>query len=192
MTLSKSITRIALATALLLLIPLVAMQFTQEVVWTSSDFVIAGILLFGAGLTFELVARRGDSPAYRLAAGATLGLALLLVWVNLAVGLIGSENNPANLLYGGVLAVLLIGAIIARLRPRGMARTLFATALAQMLVPFIALLIWKPQVGADAAALQGIVQVIGVNAFFAALWVGAALLFRRASTSSSNPGQRLA
>jgi hypothetical protein len=51
--------------------------------------------------------------------------------MNLAVGVIGTEDDPANLMYVGVLAVGIIGAIIARFRPHGMARTLFATALAQ-------------------------------------------------------------
>src|SRR5688572_8042949 len=59
---------------------------------------------------------------YRFAVGVALAAALFLVWMNLAVGLIGTEDNPANLLYGGVLAVGIIGAIIARFRPHGMAR----------------------------------------------------------------------
>ncbi|GGE93770.1 hypothetical protein [Hymenobacter cavernae] len=192
MTLTKSVTRLAVATAFLLLIPLVAMQFTPEVVWTLSDFVVAGLLLFGAGLTFELAARQANTPAYRVAVGVTVAVALFLVWTNLAVGLIGSENNPANLLYGGVLGVLFIGTIVARLQPRGMSHALFATALAQMAVPVLALLIWKPLIIAEEAPIGGIVHVLGVNVFFAALWVGAALLFRRASAGGSPQNRQLA
>jgi thiazole synthase ThiGH ThiG subunit len=54
--------------------------------------------------------------------------AMLLVWVNLAVGIIGSEDNPANIMYLGVHAVLILGALLALFRPQGMARALFATA----------------------------------------------------------------
>ena len=60
--------------------------------------------------------------------------------MNLAVGIIGTEDNPANLMYGGVLAVGIVGAIIARFQPHGMARALVATALAQALVAVIALI----------------------------------------------------
>ena len=56
---NKNILRMALATAFLLLLPLLAMQFTDEVVWDLADFAVAGALLFGAGLTYELVARKG-------------------------------------------------------------------------------------------------------------------------------------
>jgi len=105
---------------------------------------------------------------------------LLLIWMNLAVGIIGSEDNPANMLYVGVLAVGIIGAGIARLRPRGMARTLFATAFAQMLVPVIALIIWRPSL----EETPGIVGVFILNAFFAALFVVSAMLFHRASATN--------
>jgi hypothetical protein len=57
--------------------------------------------------------------------------AFLTVWVNLAVGMLGSEQNPANLMFGGVLAIALIGAVVARFRPQGMARAMQATAAAQ-------------------------------------------------------------
>ena len=137
---NKNIIRIALVTAFILLLPLLAMQFTDEVVWDLADFAVAGVLLFGAGLTYELVARKGGTIAYRAAVGVAVAAALLLVWMNLAVGLIGTEDNPANLMYVGVLAVGIIGAVIARFQPHGMARALFATALAQMLVPVIALI----------------------------------------------------
>jgi hypothetical protein len=174
---NKNIIRIALATAGILLVPLVAMQFTDEVSWDETDFIVMGALLFGSGLMYELLARRSVAIVYRSAAGIAVATALLLVWMNLAVGLIGSEDNPANLLYIGVLAALVGGIGISRFEPRGMARALFATALAQALVPVIALVIWKPPV------TSGVVEVFGVNALFVALWVGSALLFRHASAT---------
>jgi hypothetical protein len=176
---NKPIIRIALVTASLLLLPLLAMQFTDEVVWDLTDFVVAGVLLFGAGLTYELVARKGGTVAYRAAVGVAVAAALLLVWMNLAVGLIGSEDNPANLMYSGVLAVGLIGAYIARLQPREMARALFATALAQVLVPVIAMMIWRPPL------TSGLLGVFVLNTFFVALWVVSALLFRHAGDPRS-------
>jgi len=179
MRLSKRILRLSLITASLLLVPLVAMQFTQEVKWTLSDFVFAGVLLFGTGLAYELIARPESPTAYRVASGVALATALFLVWSNLAVGIIGSEDNPANLLYGGVLVVGVVGAILARLRPQRMVRAMLATALAQFLVPVVALLIWQP------ALTWGVAGVLGANVFFVVLWVVSALLFRRASTTGS-------
>jgi hypothetical protein len=187
LTREKSIIRIAAVTILILLLPLFAMQFTDEVAWDPVDFAVAGALLFGAGLTYELVARKADSIAYRAAFGLAIATALLLVWANLAVGLIGSEGNRANLLYAGVLAVGLAGAVIARFRPHGMARALFATALAQALVPAFALMIWKPQ-DSSGEALSSTAQVIGMNAFFVTLFVAAGLLFRRAGGTDLKRG----
>jgi len=184
MTLARSILRPALVTALLLLVPLVGMQFSQEVVWTLSDFVIAGLLLFSTGFAYELIAHKGGNLAYRAASAATLLTGLLLIWVNLAVGIIGSEDNPANLLYGGVLIVAILGTIFAGLRARNMVRVLLTTALAQFLVPIVALLIWKPEFTA------GVVKVFGANMLFVVLWLGAAWLFHRASLTDS--GRRLA
>ena len=187
MTLTQSITSIALATALLLLIPLVAMQFTQEVVWTLSDFVFAGVVLFGAGLTYVLIARKWDNTAYRLAVGVAVAAGFLLVWVNAAVGLIGSEDNPANLLYGGVLAVAFIGAIAARFRPLGLSRAMFSAALTYVLVTVVALFIWKPT-GAAAEPSVYLLNVLVANAVLASLWAISGLLFRRANAIGSNPG----
>ena len=168
---------VALATASILMVPLVAMLFTNEVNWNLFDFIVMGILLFGTGLTYVLISRISDSFAYRIAVGVAVVAGLLLIWMNLAVGIIGSEDNPANLLYAGVLAVGIIGAGIARFQPRGMSHTLFVTALSQMLVPVIALLIWMPSLDEP----PGLVGVFMLNAFFAALFVVSALLFRRAA-----------
>ena len=146
--------------------------------WSLSDFVVAGACLFGTGLTYEFVARKGGSIAYRAAVGIAVATGLFLVWANLAVGLIGSEDNPANLMYAGVLAVGIIGAFIARFAPCGMARTLLATAIAQALVPVIALAIWRPPF------TGGVIGVFAVNSLFVALWIVSALLFRRAGRPS--------
>jgi len=180
----KNIIRIALATAFILLIPLAAMQFSDEVDWNRFDFVVAGALLFGSGLAFELVARKSGDTAYRAAVGVAVATALLLAWINLAVGIIGSEDNPANLMYFAVLFVGILGAGMARLRPRGMARAMFATAIALALVPVIALAVGKSQ----AHALQeppGVWGVLALNAFFVMLFVVSALLFRRSAQDRS-------
>jgi len=171
---NKSTIRIALATAFILLLPLIAMQFTDEVVWGLADFAVAGVLLFGAGLTYQFLAKKAGTFAYRAAVGVAVAAALLLVWMNLAVGIIGNEGNPANLMYIGVLAVGLIGAAIARFQPRGMALTLAATAVAQTLVAVIALTI-------------GLGDTIVVTGVFVALWLISAWLFRKSGEEARRP-----
>ena len=74
-------------TAILLLIPLIAMQFSDEVNWTLFDFVIAALLLSGTGLLCELVLRKINELKYRIAICGVLLTALLFVWAELAVGI---------------------------------------------------------------------------------------------------------
>ena len=154
--------------ALVLLLPLVAMQFTDEVNWTETDFGVMGAMLAAACGTYELAARMTGNRAYRAAVGVALVAAFILVWMNLAVGIIGTEHDPANLMFGGVLAVGIIGAVIARFQPHGMARASVATALAQALVGVIALII-------------GSVEAVILTGFFVALWLTSARLFRKAA-----------
>jgi hypothetical protein len=184
MTFIQRIGRVALGTALLLLIPLTAKLFVADMAWTVFDFVAAGVLLFGAGLTFILLARLGDTTAYRLAVGVAVAAGLLLVWANLAVGLVGSEDNPANLLYGGVLAVALLGALAARFRPLGMSRAMFGAALTYVVVTAIALFLWKPTADTAEHSVR-LANVLVANAGFAALWAASGWLFRRASTTGA-------
>lgn len=117
--------------ALLLLLPLVAMRLTDEVNWTASDFVFAAVLFGSVGLAFELIVRKSGSLAYRAGAALAVVAAFLTIWVNGAVGMIGSEDNPYNFVFGGVLFVALTGAIVARLEPAGMMRAMVVTAIAQ-------------------------------------------------------------
>ena len=179
----KSITRIALGTGLILLIPLVAMQFTEEVKWGVFDFIFMGALLFCTGLAFVLLARKARTVSYKAGVGIALAAGLLLVWVNAAVGIIGSDE-AFNVLYLGALAVGVVGALVARFEPPGMARAMFATALALALVPVVALILW-PSVVIDEP--PGALGVFILNSFFVLLFVASALLFRRAARSPAYP-----
>lgn len=78
---------VAVATALVLLVPLAAMQFTSEVNWDLYDFAVAGALIGGTGLLYVLLTRKPSNTRQRLMVGAVLLLALVVVWAELAVGI---------------------------------------------------------------------------------------------------------
>ena len=122
----------------------------------------------------------GSSTAYRWATGIAMAAASILVWLSLGVGIIGRDGDRANAMYFGVLAVGVVGALIARFRPAGMARAMFTTALAQALVAAIALIagLGRPWSGPAEIAL--------LNAFFIALFGGSAWLFQRAARRHPN------
>lgn len=161
--------------ALLLALPLVAMQFTNEVNWDGADFALAGGLLAAVGLAYEWAMRRTRNGLYRAAVGVALAATLLLLWIKGAVGLIGAEDNPANLMYFGVLAVGVAGAFVARFQPHGMARALFATALAHWQVALIAFGI------SLGFSWSGWIEVVFLNGFFVTLWLVSAHLFLQAA-----------
>jgi hypothetical protein len=166
----------------LLLVPLVAMRFTDEVAWDVADFVFAGVLIGGVGLGYELAVRTSRDRAYRAGAAVALGAGLMLVWINAAVGIIGSEDDKANLMYAGVLAVAVTGAVVARFRPAGMARALVATAIAQGLVAAVALAFGM------ASPVAGPGEILALTGSFAALWLLSAMLFRRAAQGRRDDG----
>ncbi len=87
---NKRLIIILLVVAFLLLIPFVAMQFTDEVNWTVFDFVVAAVLLLGTGLLCELVMRKVSKSEYRIAGCIALLAALFLIWIELAVGVFGT------------------------------------------------------------------------------------------------------
>ncbi|OGG01303.1 MAG: hypothetical protein A3F83_05480, partial [Candidatus Glassbacteria bacterium RIFCSPLOWO2_12_FULL_58_11] len=131
-SMQKNIIRAALVTAGILLIPFFGNIYVDGWNWHWYTFVLAGTLLFGAGLTYELVAKRMSNKAYKFAVGLAVVTAFILSWGNMVR--VSESENPANLIYFGVPAVGFIGAFIVRFEPRGMARILFAMAIAQMSV----------------------------------------------------------
>ncbi|MDZ5698708.1 hypothetical protein [Chelativorans sp. M5D2P16] len=169
------------AAALVLLVPLVAKQFTDEVKWDAGDFAFAAALIVSTGVILELAAKLTSNKDYQAAVGIALAAAFLLIWINAAVGIIGSEGNPANLLYGGVLAVVITGAVVARFKPDGMATALLVTALAQAVVGVIAL-----AAGFRATAPSFPEAIVFLTVFFAALWLLSAYLFRKAAREQTS------
>lgn len=159
--------------ALLLSLPAVAMRFTGEVNWTAEDFIVFGAMLAAACGAVEFGAWLSRNRAYRAAFFVAVATGFMLVWITLAVGFIGDEGNPANLLFAGVLAVGITGAAIARFRAPGMARAMIATACAQALIVPVAWLL-------DGALVAFLCLC------FVAPWLLSAVLFRIAARGSAS------
>jgi len=123
-----------------------------------------------------------DRTTYRWALGLAVAVACLLVWMSLGVGIIGADGDPANRMYFAVIAVGIIGALIARFRPSGMTVALVATAVAQTLAAAIAVLagLGRPW--------SGPLELVLLNGFFVALFLGSAWLFRRAARGRPDRG----
>ena len=154
--------------AVLLALPAIAMRFNAgEVDWSAGDFIVVGGMLGVACGACELAARASANGSYRVAAGIAIGTAFLTVWVNLAVGMIASEDNFYNQLFGGVLLLALGGSVAARFRPRGMAWAMVVAGIAQAVLGAIGLPV--DQRGAI------------LSMTFALPWLLSALLFRRAA-----------
>ena len=166
---------------LLLLLPLAAMQFTQEVNWTPFDFAAAALMIGGVGVPFELTVRATRNNAYRGAVAIALAAAFLLVWINGAAGIIGDEDNPLNLLYVGVIAIAFGGAAWACFRPRGAGQAMALAAIANIAVGVVAVI-------AGRNDPPGVVGLIALNGFFVTLFLGSAWLFGIAAKRGDNAG----
>lgn len=182
---SQSVLRVALATILILLVPLVAMQFTDEVDWSAGDFIVMGALIFGIGFLYVLAVRFVTNLVYRIAIGFALGSTFFMIWANLAVGLIGSGPHWGNMMYMGVLAVGIIGIIFSRFTADGMERAMYGMSLAVVLVAVVALLANMQEFSGSS-----VTEIIGVNGFFALLFAVSGLLFRYAALEQSQQSEK--
>lgn len=175
--------------AVLLLLPAVAMQFDASGVdWTGGDFVVMGAMLATACGLYELGAWLSGNAAYRAAFGIATLAGFLTIWVNLAVGMIGSEGNALNLMFGAVLLVAAAGALLARFRAPGMARAMGATSVAQLLVAGIGLGVGLAA-GTDEAAGPPLAREAFLTACFALPWLASAVLFRKAAEDGAGKGR---
>lgn len=120
---------------ILLSVPLIAMQFTDEVQWGVFDFIFMGVLMCAIASAIEFMLGRSRNRYYRAGAVLAIMTAFLLIWGNAAVGLIGSGED--NIFYFAVFAAGLVGAVGVKFEARGMAKTLVTMAVIQALIPVI-------------------------------------------------------
>jgi hypothetical protein len=179
----KILIRTAIITISILMIPFIAMRFSNEVNWSLGDFIVMGALLFSTVLALSLAARSSGNIAYRIATCIAIATAFLLVWANLAVGLLGSGPNLPNLMYGGMIVVAVAGAFFTQFSAPAMARIVFTMALVQILVPAIGIIIFQAQ-HVPGENFEDVGPMAGMTGFFTALWLLSALLFHRAGTAA--------
>lgn len=148
--------------------------------WSFGDYAAAATLLAGFIFGAAIALKTSGQLAYRAAAFLALLSVLALIWINGAVGIIGSQSNAANLMYVAVLVIALAGAVMARLRAGGMALTLALMAGAQILIGLIA---WLGGMGSGSPSWPQ--SLIGVTVIFAGAFLGAAALFRAAARAQA-------
>lgn len=155
--------------ALMLLFPLIAMQFEQRlhwgVNWTAGDFLGAALLLGSAGAALEMAVRLSGNISFRAGAFLGIGGALVMVWANLAVGLAGPEGSAANVWFMTVPLAGLAVAAAGRFSAKALVRAMLTMAVVQGLVGLIA---------------GGGSETVAVTFAFGSCWLASAWLFARA------------
>lgn len=165
--------------AALLLAAAVATRVTDAMAWDPADFILVGLMLAAACAAWELAMRRTGSRAYAAAAIVAAGAAFLLFLVNGAVGILGNEDNPVNLLFFGVIALGLGGPVIVRFRAEGMARAMAVTAAAQALTGAL-----------GAILVPDLFGFVAAIAMFTPLWLLSAWLFAKAARDQETGSRR--
>ena len=165
----------------LLAAPFVAMRLhAHGVDWSPADFIFAGTIFAIIGGLLELAMWKIRNGWYRAGVAVALLGYLLVIWSNLAVGIVGSEHNPANQLFFLALLIGIVGACVSRFRSKGMSYSMLVTA-ASLLIAFAI----ASMGSTDEPFAHHAVEIAGTS-IFAALLLGSAWLFRRAALAQSS------
>jgi hypothetical protein len=170
--LGQTLLRVALGALAVLMVPLIASQVVEGWHWNAGGYVFAYVLFFATGLAYALIARRGSAWSLKAGVGVALVAGFALGWSNMVH--VADSENPANLLYYSVLVVGGVGAWLARLEARGLARTLFTMAATLALIAVL-LPSGAPPTMARNMAIGHATQV--------ALFIASGLLLRHASSA---------
>jgi hypothetical protein len=164
--------------AALMAVALAAQLVTGGFGWSGFDFILVAVILAAGAALFDFIARRSPNFAYLAGAAAALAAGFGLFVVNGAVGLVGSEDEPINLLFGAVILVAIIGALRARGRRDRLAQAMVAAAITHVGVSIVAMLAVTDRAGAGIGA-----EIAGLS-MFAGLWLASAALFRMSRRAS--------
>jgi hypothetical protein len=172
--LGKTMLRVALVALGLLMVPLLASRVVEGWNWPAGAFVFVYVLFFATGMAYALIARRMGVWSYKVGIGVALVAGFALGWSNMVQ--VADSGHPENLVYYSVLVVGGVGALLARLRARGMALTLFAMAATLALIAVMLPSGAPPYLARNTAIGHGV---------FVALFTTSGLLFRHASFAES-------
>ena len=161
---------VALGALGLLMVPLVASRIVDGWNWSARGFVVVYFLFFATGMAYAVIERKMSAWSYKAAVGVALVAGIALGWSNMVQ--VADSGHPENLVYYSVLVVGTVGALLARLEPRGLARTLFAMAATLALIAVILPSGAPPDLARNMAIGHG---------FYVALFTASGLLFRHAS-----------
>jgi len=156
--------------AVLMAVPVAALRAAEGRPADPGDYIFLLILVLAAGCAWEMAQRVPMRRAFGAGAGFAVAAAGLATWVNLAVGIIGSEDNPANWIYAASILTAALGAMIARFSAAALAQAATAAALVQVMA-------------CVAAFGAGLGFTGPITVFFTTLWLLSASLFRRAAQS---------
>ena len=171
----------AIPTALLVAPSVMMLREAEGWLWSPFDFAFAAALLYGTAGLIDLAIRRGGSTAYRLGAGLAVLVSFLLIWVNGAVGVIGDEDNPANLMLMGVILIALAGSALARFEAKGMARAMLVAFALTAAIAVAALVL-----GWGAGDPPGAVRLAMLIGGFSAMWGLSSALFAKTGRDAAS------
>ena len=161
--------------AVLFVLPGLAMQLTNEVVWTASDFVVWAAMLLVACTVADLALRKA-SNFLTLAAGLiAVAAGFFTIWANLAVGIIGNEDDPHNLAFMAVPVVALVGGFIARLKPDRMTIAMLVAATVQVAAAVFAISDGRVDHGSRTA------EIVLATIIMPGLWLLSGGLYKKAA-----------
>jgi hypothetical protein len=139
------------------------------------EFALLGLFMFGLYASFGfLVKRAAGNPSYKLGLALALVAAFMLFWVNGAVGVIGSENNDANMSYFVLVLMVFLGSIASRFRAGGLRIVMAVAAIAMVIIATAAL--------GFSMGVNGPIwpwDVVWITVFFFALWSLSAWFFHQ-------------
>ena len=134
------------------------------------------------GIIIAVVLTWKNKSGIRSALGLALFTSFLIVWMNAAVGIIGSEENRINIIYYGLVIFSIIWVMFENYSVLGFARSMFASMIVAVLLGVSVMII----AGINGVSFIGLIQIAALNGMFATLYGISALLFRRSAQNSIN------